>query len=364
MSQSTDTAGVRPWAMFLGGLILASVFQMVVVSAFGDPAALLQVGEDGLARSFIESELGHDIPIVPDLGHDGQSAYVIARQPFGGEDSDVLGSPGFRYRRWLYPALAGGFGTFSPRATVFGLAAWAAIGFGLSAAALAMIGETYGVRSSLLVLGVYMNIGLALSVVIVTSDALGLGLALAGVAAYRKDRRALALGLLVAATLTKEQFLIFAIAVAVDAWLGGDRRGALRYVGVPALVLVLATALAAAAFGGGGGLNSNVSLPFTGLIEAWPDWRSQYVVLRRSSYLTLLGLAAVGPLAVWTGERLILLMSFGWVAGAVLAAEPIWREGTDTIRVFAAFWPLIALSVAIGLGRARRQRRSITNEVA
>lgn len=364
MSQPTDAAGVRPWAIFLGGLVLAAIFQMIVVSAFGDPAALLQVGEDGSARSFIESELGDDIPIVPDLGHDGQSAYVIARQPFGGDDSDAIGAAGFRYRRWLYPALAGGFGTLAPETTVLGLAAWAAIGFGLSAAALVMIGETYAIRSRLLVLGVYLNVGLALSVVIVTSDALGLGLALSGVAAYRKDRRALAIGLLAAAALTKEQFLIFAIAVAIDAWLQDDRSGAVGYLVVPAGTLVLATALAAAAFGGGGGLNSNVSLPFNGLIEAWPDWSSQYVVLRRSSYLTLLGLAALGPLAVWTRERLIILMSFGWIAGAALAAEPIWREGTDTIRVFAAFWPLIALSATIGFGRVWRQRSSMTSEVA
>jgi hypothetical protein len=350
--------GVRPWAIFLGGVVLAAIFQLVVTSTFGDSAAMLQVGQKSYARPFIEAELGDDIPTFPDFGHDGQLSYIVARRPFGGEGIDVLESAAFRYRRWLYPALAGGFGTFSPRGTVLGLAVWAAIGFGLAAAALVVIGETYGVRSRLLALGVYLNIGLILSTMIVTSDALGMGLALTGVAAYRKDHRLLAVGLLAAASLTKEQFLVFSIAVAIDAWMAGDRKSAVGFLLLPLGVIAGASVLAVRAFGGSGGLNSNITAPLAGILDASDGWASAYVTLRRGTYLTLIGLVLVGPLAVWTRERLIILLSVGWMAGALLAAELVWREGTDSLRVFASFWPLIALSIAIGFGRSHRRRQS------
>lgn len=351
--------GLRPWTIFLGGLVLAGIFQMFVTRAFGDSAAMLQVGESSSVAPFIKSELGDDIPIFPDFGHDGQAAYVIARQPFGGEAGEALGAPAFRYRRWLYPALGGVMGTLSPRATIVGLAIWSAIGFGLAAAALVVIGETYGVRSRLLALAVYLNVGLILSTVISTPDSLGLGLSLAGVAAYRKGHRALAVLLLAAAVLTKEQFLIFAIAVAIDAWIGGQRRAALIYLLVPFGVLVVVSLIVVSAFGGSGGLGSNVTAPFFGIVEASHGWSSAYVVSRRASYLSLFGLAAIGPVALWSRQRLIILMSAGWFAGAVLGGEVVWRKGTDSLRVYAAIWSLMALAAAVAV---REQRRRPTGE--
>lgn len=61
------------------------------------------------------------------------------------------------------------------------------------------------------------------------------------------------------------------------------------------------------------------------------------------------------PSAIWSRQRLIILMSAGWFAGAVLGGEVVWRKGTDSLRVFAALWPLMALAAIVAVREHRRR---------
>src|SRR5690242_11704708 len=111
--------GIRKSRLSLLGWFLAGCGLVLALQTFfvrqhgGDWAVLLHVGADKPHRAFIEEELG---PIVcPDaLGHDGQVNYLIARNPFYRHDSRAIvneyDAPPYRYRRILYPLLAGGFG--------------------------------------------------------------------------------------------------------------------------------------------------------------------------------------------------------------------------------------------------------------
>lgn len=338
--------------VFIIGLLVAVALQVGVSRMFGDAAAMIQVGVESSVESLIKSELGPDIPTFPNMGHDGQSSYVIARHPFGGEGSDQLGSPAFRYRRWVYPALSGAFGVLGPRATLVGLALLASIGFGLAAAAMFVIMSVYGVRSPVPLLAVYLNPGLMLSVVLLTPDALGMGFSLAAVAAYLKRRPAWAVALMVLAVATKEQFILFGLAMAVDAWFRKRRTEAGCLAGLPVVGLAVLSLATTAAFGGSGSLGSNVGLPLAGLMEASAGWVREAPVVRSAAYFTLAGLVLLAPLALWSRDRLIVLMAAGWFAGGLLAGEVVWRKGTDIIRVEAAIWPLIALALAVSVVRS------------
>lgn len=347
-----------PLAIFVAGFALAVIMQITVVASFGGLGALLQVGEDSLTTPFIQAELG-EVPTFPALGHDGQSSYIIARQPFGGDAAELLERPGFRYRRWLYPALAGGVGTLAPRATVIGLAFWSAFGFGLSAAGLVLLAETYRVRTRLVALGIFLNVGLMLSTMISTSDALGMGFSLMALTAYRKRRPVVAIALLVAATVTKEQFFIFGIAMAIDAVMSGRRKEGGFIFFVPLGVLVAITILLGSVFGGSGGVGSNVTWPFSGIVSAASGWFDLTPFSRQAAYATLVGMTALIPIALWARDRLIVLMSAGWVAGGILAGEVVWRKGTDAIRVVGAIWPLLALAIAVGIVRSRAKVKTL-----
>lgn len=345
--------GLRPLDIFIGGFILAVLLQGWVMYEYGGPAAIIQVGDDSEVARFIEAELG-PVPRFPALGHDGQAFYVIARQPFGGPVILELDAPAYRFGRWLYPALAGGLGLFGPRTTMFGLAFWSAFGFGLSAAGTVMIGVTYGIRSRLVALGAFLNPGLMLAAVMSVADSLGLGLSLMAVAACRKEKLGVCVGLLTLAVLTKEQFIIFAIAIALNALLSGRWGRALWLIGVPLIAILAFTGFLTVVFGGTGGVGHIVGPPLSGIVEAASGWAGQSSGLRRAAYLVLVGLPVLLAVALWSKDRLILLMSAGWVAGGLLLGEVVWRKGTDAIRVLAAVWPLLALAVAVGVVRRSR----------
>ena len=126
---------------------------------------------------------------IEQAGHDGQFSYLIAVDPLGrGPAPDLFDHGAYRYRRILLPALGGGFGLFDGEAALAGLIVWSAVGMGLATAAIADLGASFGTRPWV-VAGVLANPGVWLSVQLLTPDVLALGLALTGVALWRRGLR-------------------------------------------------------------------------------------------------------------------------------------------------------------------------------
>ncbi len=354
-TESDSSTGLQPWMVFVAAFLLAVAMQVSIAATNGGIASLVRVGEDYPARDFIVGELG-EVPLFHTTGHDGQASYVVAREPFGGPASGLLDEPSYRYIRWLYPAVGGMLGFLSPTATVYGLALWASLGFAFSALALAMMDHQGRRLPEVAVLGALLNVGLWLSVILLTPDALGLGLSMLAVATYRRGSHWPTLFLLVGAALTKEQFVVFAVAVAIDAWLRGWRSRSIQYVAIVGMALGIATWLAAGLPPGSGAPREPLAWPFVGLYEAVAEVGTMAVSNLAFTLLALAGISGAAVLAFWARDRLVVLLTMGWVFLAVLAGPDVWLLGNNALRVFAAVWPLMGLATGIGLSRRRGSR--------
>ncbi|MGH9168974.1 MAG: hypothetical protein ACRD02_14220, partial [Acidimicrobiia bacterium] len=75
-------------AWFVVGALMGAFVQWSQVRELGDGdvAALLSVGANSDTRRYFEDELG-SVPLVPGGGHDGQSSYIVARDPWATGDA-------------------------------------------------------------------------------------------------------------------------------------------------------------------------------------------------------------------------------------------------------------------------------------
>ncbi len=343
--------GIARWQFWLVlTVVVTAGVQFSIASAFGDPAALLHAGKDYPASEFLQEELG-EVPLFPSVGHDGQAFYVIARQPFGGDAAALLDDPALRYRRWLFPALGGLFGTLPPTAAVLGLAVLSAAGMALAVVSVLQLAQHDGSNRWWPVLAVLLNPGLWWAVSLSTADAMGVGLALAALAAYRAERWGLTAGLLTAAVMTKEQFLVVALALALAAFRAGHSRRAVALTAPPIAALGLLTAFFTARFGGPGTVGENLSLPFLGLVAGvtkWPEFDRFNVAL---AVFALTVVIAAAALAWSIRDRPLRYLLIGWTAMALISGEVIWILGNNVSRVLAMLPPLVALAL-VEVGKA------------
>lgn len=337
--------------LFLIGLLTALGFQWSQAQAFqGEASGLLGVGENSDLRPLIEGDLG-PVPLWPGSGHDGQISYAIARDPSGLIVAPLLDHGGYRYRRILYPTLAGGGGLLSPPWTLWGLILWSAIGIGLSAVAGGILAERFALRPWVVAI-IILSPGAWLSARLLTSDALGFGLALLGLAIWTTGRRNPASILFALAPLAKDQFLLVGIVVALAEAFGGRIRQAARVALATVAPLFLWALTLELSIGGGLSPRSNFDLPFAGILESattiWP------LASGKDSFYTIVAGAGVivGLVGGWvTTSRLFRLLSWSWVGVAVIASSWIWDLGNNSVRVLAP--ALVFGAIAIGERQAR-----------
>ena len=182
-----DRRRVVGW--FLVGIVVALFLQWTqVVTLGGRWDSLVYVGESGPGRAFIERELP-DITLVEQLGHDGQTVYVVARDPFMTDPRAAasLDDAGFRYRRILYPMIAGLAGILGPNGVVVGMIVSSVVAFAVVAAAVAALprSRTVAFRGAVAVLVVP---GLWLSVRTLTVDVIAVAFLVVGVALLLRER--------------------------------------------------------------------------------------------------------------------------------------------------------------------------------
>ena len=335
---------------FLLGCSVAIALQVLqVISLGGDRTALLSVGTESPLRSLIELELG-EVTLVPGPGHDGQMSYLIARNP-GGEVGEVLDHAGYRYRRILYPALAGGLGSLSPEATLWGLQIWAVAGMGLATASVAAAAAALRLPPWV-ILGVVANPGVWQSVQLLTPDVLALGLALAGLALCLEGRWTIGAVLLAASALTKDQYLVTALGLAGWAWWSQrDRRNALLLAVLPGGLLSMWAWMVGPVEGLA--VRGNISLPGAGLLLSAGRWAEDGARGFLFATLAALGLAAGTASALLARRSLYAWLTLPWVALGLISSTWVWDHGNNVLRVLAPVWVFATLSLAAAFSERR-----------
>ncbi len=344
-STSGNTSGIWPYlaAAFAITIALGSVMQWVNVRQIGSGAAALRVGEDSETRAIIEQALG-EIPLTEGIGHDGQYYFISALDPLLLNEERTAIYSTYRQRRVGLPLLASLAGSLPPAASLLGLLVMPVVGLALAAAGAIGTGCDGSPpdrrRCGILALaGVLANPGLWLSLALVTADTLALGFALLGLWAARRNRPWVTAALFLAAALTKETHLVFALATTVWLWRHGDRRSSLAVGLVPVFGLGTWLLWVGARSGVGGVGGWNFGLPFQGIIEAAPAWTGGEGVL---AALTLLSVGFGLVVLARSRATLVRLSLAPWLAMAVLTSEVVWRDGNNAIRVFA---PILTLGV-------------------
>jgi hypothetical protein len=329
---------------FLVGFCLVLVFQGLYVARYrGDWTVLVRVGAIKPHRGLIEDELG-PVKCVDPLGHDGQVNYLIARDPFDRHaTSTVLSAsddPPYRFRRILYPLLAGGFGFLDPYATVCGLVFWTAVGGGLLAASCAFLCSEWQLPG-IVILFTLFNPGIYLSAQVLTNDILAMGLGLAGVALWCRRRDYLAAAILAAAVLVRETSILFSIALALTEL---DRRGIRR-----AAILLLVSGLPCLLWSlwvrvtipGGDGLH-NLSLPLVGYLSSIPLWIDPARVT--FGILTTVFLAASAIIAWKTNTHLLRVSCLAWIGLASILSADVWEHPGNALRAICPLWVFAAMA--------------------
>jgi hypothetical protein len=347
-----DRPASTPIAAFVLAVVMAVVVGGAIASGNGGLSGLLTVGEEFPLRDYIRADLG-DIQLASGVGHDGQQYYGIARDPFGlGQVPDLVDNPSYRYLHILYPALAGGLGVFPADVTVALMFALAVGGFGLAGGAGVTLARQMGGDHPLATLAI-INVGLLLSVRFLTPDALALGLGMVGVVWVVAGRDRAAVLALAAAGLTKTTYLV--IPLAVGAWLWRSDRGRAWLLGLaPIVPAALWTLYVFVRFGPS--TAGNLSLPFTGVLDASGLWGSvsagEVAMVVAAGGLLLAG----AVLALTSPEPLLRWLLLAWVGVGVISSEFVWEFGNSTLRVLAPLWTLGVVAAAVYFSSSRSRK--------
>ena len=331
------------WALL--GLIIGGFAQWTQLRDLDwDLTATLRVGAESAARDVIVEELG-SVPVTRGAGHDGQYFYLIARDPWAVDGyAELADDGGYRFRRPIYGWLAGGFGLLPPRATLIGLVAWAIIGFGVATAATADVASLLGARWWA-VLGVLGNLGLWLSVQLVTADTLAVALAMLAVSLALRHRTGWAIVALAAAALAKDSYVLFAFGLAAWAFFEDRKRPATLLAIVPAVPLVLWIVWLSWQVGNGLSSKDNFSWPLVGLVESFSQWESTGDLVQ--AMVALVSLGGASAAVVMTRHRLLASLAIPWILVALVSSTTVWGDGNNAVRAFAPLWLLAWLGAGL-----------------
>jgi hypothetical protein len=348
------------WGWFIIAAAIVSSIQAIGVWGHGGGkwSWLLHVSPSHPLRPRIESELG---PVAVEHGHDGQFFYAIARDPLGRRGTPELlrqDYPWYRYRRILYPLLAGGFGFFGPKATLYGLVVWSWIGSAFMGAAIADLCCQWRLDRWTLVLSLF-NLGVFESAGLLTSDVLAIGLALTGLTLWIRRCELTSIIFLALAALTRETFLLFAWSIALVAWQESGRGRALAVAILPALPVLAWSAMTWMLLPETASAIHNLSFPLQGIVASAPGWwTSQDSIGQTAAAAFGIGMItaalALAPICRNT------YLSWGmliWALLGMLSSQWVWMFPVNAIRAMAPLWTFLVLT--IGMLRSDRTSRGV-----
>ena len=332
---------------------MGAAFAVIAMAGQGADtwASLLRVGSDNPALRRMETELG-PISTFDSRGHDGQLYYLIARDPFAGGDTVATLStfdtnpPRYRYRRILFPLLAGGFGHFGGRITLFTMTFLVALGMGLATVAAADIAFNMQLPGGAVFLAA-TNVGALVSVVILTADVLGMGLALSGLALAVRRRFGWAISAFALAGLTKEVYLLVPLSIAAWQWQERRRTIAFLMAVIPFAPVLLWSVWVWSFVPAIPKTTPIVGWPLLGLLNSVSHWLEQYgdspVQLGTAIYVTISFCTATAMLVVGR-SHVLRLVAMPWVALAACSTGiSVWDVPTNAARSFEIVWPVAVL---------------------
>jgi hypothetical protein len=340
-----DCSRLAPCVFWFSVGLLLGAF---AIAAQGAPnvASLLRVGSMNPLIAQIERDLG---PVHPrdETGHDGQLFYLIARDPLNAFGTAQRlaefdnNPPRYRYRRIFYPLLAGGFGLFTGRQTLVGMILLTVVGVGLSAVATADLAHGLNVRGGVVLVAI-LNLGMLLSVMLLTSDALALGLALVGLALVGRRKTGGALVAFALAVLTKEVYAVVPLAVAaVNMWRRCSRDALV--VAMSLLPCVAWTAWVWARVPYVPVTAKNLGVPLGGVLESVPRWPALYAAngAQIAAAVFAIFVFALAITLLLIGRNTLLRSTVVvWLAVAAFSTSLVWSIPTNVARAFAVLWPL------------------------
>ncbi len=301
--------------------------------------ALLALGRSGgPSVPAILRDLPHAF-VFPNGGHDGRFFYVIARHPFSfSHNAHLLDVPAYRYRRILFPTIAGWLAPHGGTALIWAFLLVSLVGVAIGAFAMTRFPHA----PIWLPLTVAADPGVIAAQFITLSDALATGLVLAGFALMFRRRWGWVTVLLVLAALTRETTLLAAFSLAF--WPRLPTRARLVVAGVPAAALAAWALFVAAATH-----TSATQAPSGGLftfpLAGWVHGVSGLDLAISAAVALLLVLALALPRRVpltfplYFAVNLLMLVcstnaiAFAWIdATRVVAPRSRWRAGCSAGR--------------------------------
>jgi hypothetical protein len=299
--------------------------------------SLLAIGKaGGPATIAVHHDLRH-VFLFAGEGHDGRFFYTIARYPF---DIALLNRripiTGYRYRRILYPLLAGRLAPHGGIPLIFAFLGLSLVGIGIGAYSLTRFPRS----PHWLPLIVAIDPGVIVAVWISLADALATGLVLAAFAAMFRKRWALATVVLVLACLTRETTVL--VALCMYFWPKVPMRTRAMVALIPTAVLgcwalyvshITHTALSAAP------VNGSLTYPFGG----WSHGTQGPVDALISGVVVILLVAAVVsrrrvplPVILYIAATIVMLMC------SEVAVTNQWIDATRSVApaVPLAAWVL------------------------
>jgi hypothetical protein len=342
---SLSRPSTRVWGLWLlVGTLTAFWLQLAMVRAYdGNWTSLIGVGRSSALRAPIEEELGTLAYSVPH-GYDGRYSFLIAVDPFNHRRIAALfDRPAYRYRRILYSFLAGGGGLFNGPTALAGLVILAALGIGLATAAVGSLSVRLGI-GRWVVVGVLANPGVWLTVLLLTPDALALGLALSGVLLWWDRRYTWAIVVLALAALTKETYLLVAFSLAGWTWFRHERKRAIALILGATAPLALWTAWTLATIEHGPFAGGNFAL--FGVLHASRLWGTIPPTERGFAIVTLVGVVLAAVFAT-RANSLLRWLTWPWVALGLVTSGWVWNLGNNAARVLAPVWIFAIISLGM-----------------
>lgn len=300
-------ATVGPAADIRKTAILATVALAVVVvlmaSTQGGPAYFVQLGEKSRALAYARQVLGDDVPTPLADGHDGESYWLLARDPTlsgGTALAARLDRPAYRAQRIGFPVLAAPWRLGGEHALLWGLVITNLVAVGVG---------TYLTGSIATRLGGPSKLGYAfaanplvwLALLFDFSDAVALVGLVGAVWAVRRRQVGLGGVLGVLAALAKESSLLGLAGVALlSRGLSLRERAVLVVPGVVSAALWRLYVINQPGFGAGAQVQEFALAPFSGFVRAWRDgWSPTGAWVAAALSLSLIPIAAAVVVAWW-----------------------------------------------------------------
>jgi hypothetical protein len=293
-------------AALVGTALTTAIVAYSLATTGGQDGWILHAGPGNAAHPLLQRDFPEE-PVTERGSHDGAYFYAIAEDPLHLWDPQgptrYLDRPAYRLQRPLFPLVAWALHPFGPGAAL----AWTM--FAVGVAALVLGGWASGALSWTLGGPVWPAVvfpllpGAVMSLRITVADSLATALALAAVLVLWRGPLPLAVGLGVAAVLTKEPVWLVLAGAAIPER-HRPRRAAL-FAGVPAAVAVGWALWLTTRVPAGEGSTLDFRLPFAGVAETVAFWRT-----------------GDGPLALLTAVAAIILAAVALVRRR--PAHPLW----------------------------------------